>query len=38
VEYPTYLERSGTVLYITDFQPIERDEEKEEVIKILIDF
>lgn len=38
VTYPSYLERSGEVLYISDFQPITRDDEKEELVKILIDF
>lgn len=38
VVYPSYLERTGEVLYITDFQPVTRSETKEELIKILVDF
>lgn len=38
VTYPSYLERSGEVLYISDFQPVTRAATKEEVVKILIDF
>lgn len=38
VTYPSYLERSGEVLYVTDFLPIERTDTKEELVKILIDF
>ncbi len=33
-----YEQRSGDVFYITDFQPVERTNEKREVIKILVDF
>lgn len=33
-----YVQRSGDVFYVTDFQPVERTSEKREVIKILVDF
>jgi hypothetical protein len=38
IEYPTYTQRSGTVLYITEFLPIERTSAKTEQIKLVIDF
>lgn len=38
IEYSTYTQRSGDVLYMTDFTPITRTETSVEKIKILIDF
>lgn len=38
VTYPPYVQRSGDVFYVADFQPIERTDAKSEVIKILVDF
>lgn len=38
IEYSDYTERSGDVLYIADFTPINRTDSTVEQIKILIDF
>jgi hypothetical protein len=38
IELSDYVAGSGTVIFVTDFLPVERSEDKTEQIKILIDF
>ena len=38
IDKSQYIARSGTVLFISDFDPVERSDEKAEQIKLIIDF
>lgn len=38
IEYPSYITRTGDVLTITDVTPIERDAERSEQIRLILDF